>query len=210
MNTKLESVLKEITKEKGKFSLPLDSYTRINYEKDGRARIFATTIKKAEIPLTLPIASGDSRLNYEQREIFLESLYSARDSAFKQLEWILRFGEYTKYKTLPQKIKNIITFGKTTKKENEIMDTLALTSIGWAILYETSENLALNQTFQYQDFYEEICQISKQTFRKTQQDYQQILSTKGFADPIFNADLEIYKKGILLAVKEKKTKTLIY
>jgi len=207
MSTKLETVINDLAKEKSEFFLQLDTYTKVHYEKNGTARLFATTIRGAEIPLTNPIDPRDPRLNHDQQASFLESIYAARDNSSKQLEWALRFGEYTKNKTIIQKIKNITTFGKLTNQENQTLDSAAAAYIGWALLSETSD-LLTRQAIKLAEFYQEIAEISKPIAKKLYVDYRLILSTRGFAHPIFQGDLDVYKNGILLSVREKKTKTL--
>lgn len=203
MSTKLESIVKELAKEKAEFVLPLDTYTKVCYERNGTTRLLAITMRGVEIPLTSPIDT--KKIGHEQQESFLESLYSARESSGKQIEWALRFGGYTKDKTFTQTLKNLLTFGSISNKENEILDSMAMSYLGWAVLHEASEILARNiQIAKLSDFYGEITQISKPIIKKMYLDYSQILSMNGFANPIFKADLEMYKSGIILSSRDKK------
>jgi hypothetical protein len=205
-NTKLEEILKQVNREKFHFSMSLDSYTRVNFERNGRTRLYATTIKGAEIPLTLPIDLRDPRLEYDQQANFLESIYSARENSARQIEWALRFGEYTKEKTLIKIIKNIATFGSLKTKENEILNSMAQTYLAWAILAETTESLARNIA-KFTEFYGEVAEISNQMQKRLYLDYSHIASMKGFADEIYKGDLEAYKISIICTVKTRKIKS---
>jgi len=203
-NTKLETIIKGAAKGNS-FVLSLDSYTKINYEKNGNARLFATTVRGVEIPLTMPIDPRDQRLEHDKQSSFLDSLYVARESSGKQLEWALRFGEYTKDKSIIHTLLNFFTLGSISNRENEVLDSMAKSYLAWSIINETAETLArIPQIAKFSEFYEEITKISKPIAKKMHADYLQISSMKGFADSVYKGDLDMYKVSLLLAAREKK------
>jgi len=200
----LGTLLKDTAK--GEFVLPLDSYTKLHYEKKGTTKLFSKTAHGIEIPLVRPINLEDQRLNRDRQDSFLDSLYAARQSSAKQLEWALRYGSYTKEKTLTQILKNFLTFRSITNRENEILDSMALSYLGWAVLHETSDTLSrVPELSKFSEFYSQVSEISKPMTKKMYADYSQICSMKGFANPIYSGDLDMYKVSIISALREVKT-----
>ncbi len=103
-----------------------------------------------------------------------------------------------------------MTFGSITSRENEILDSMALSYLGWAVLHETSDTLSrVLEISKFSEFYAQVSEISKPITKKMYADYLQVFSMKGFANPIYGGDLDMYKVSIISAAREKRTKTTV-
>jgi|GEM_PF-6269932 len=204
-NTKLETILKGTAKGKS-FVLPLDCYTGVHYDREGKDKLYASTVRGIKIPLVHPLETPDPRLTSENQIEFVEALRTAKEKTKKDYEFCVMNGVYTADKKIFLRIKNMITLGALTTQENELLDKFALSYLAWSVLAGQSEYMfRTGQATRFDSaFYEEVSNMSIFGAKETKRCYDDLVSRKGFEDKIYKGDLDMYKISILSATREKK------